>query len=207
MLDAEIGGDHCYRVALGFVDGRHHPDIGQFPVAVMQDGAPRLRPVDETARKIIVEEGHPIQFPPLTTGGDRPDNRLSIDALLPEPKVLGCHIAAALGENLGLNVRGPLLEIRRHGVEQRDAADPDDEPDHKARLQKRPSGHAGRPRHYQFQLAAEGYIASTMMAYEDGVLEILLRELGDVPGDAPLEEVRILDSIDIHLQQKEVAYG
>ena len=43
-----------------------------------------------------------------------------------------------------------------------------------------------------YQLAGVGFIMQDVMAHTDGVLEILVRPLADIPVESPMEEMRIL---------------
>jgi len=57
-----------------------------------------------------------------------------------------------------------------------------------------------------FWLAQEGYAIEELIAFHDGVIEMLLRELGDIPVNDPVMAKR-LEYIKEIAEEKEVAYA
>ena len=58
-----------------------------------------------------------------------------------------------------------------------------------------------------WQLAGHGYVMEEMIAFHDGVIEILLRPLGEVPVDSPEQEQKAYADINRHLKEKESHYA
>lgn len=58
-----------------------------------------------------------------------------------------------------------------------------------------------------WQLASYGYVMEEMIAFHDGVIEILLRPLGEIPIGTPDEERKILEDIAEYVKQKEGVYA
>jgi hypothetical protein len=61
-----------------------------------------------------------------------------------------------------------------------------------------------------YRLAEHGFMATEMMAYEDGVLELLLRELtAQTPFDAdlPEQEKKLMTDVASYMKEREGAYA
>jgi hypothetical protein len=61
-----------------------------------------------------------------------------------------------------------------------------------------------------YRLAEAGFLATEMMCYEDGVLELLLRELtAETPYDAdlPAQEKKLLTDVASYMKEREGAYA
>lgn len=61
-----------------------------------------------------------------------------------------------------------------------------------------------------YRLAEHGFMATEMMCYEDGVLELLLRELGaDTPFDAdvPEGEKKLMADMATYMKERDSAYA
>lgn len=58
-----------------------------------------------------------------------------------------------------------------------------------------------------YRFAEIGFVATEMLAYEDGVLEMLLRDLGDIPVDVPEKEAKLLTQVASYMKEREDVYA
>jgi hypothetical protein len=85
---------------------------------------------------------------------------------------------------------GQLVVIRRNGVVAAQVHSPVDLVD------------------LSYRLAEHGYMATEMEAYEDGVIELLLRDLGEEPpADLPEQEAKLLTDVASYMKERESVYA
>lgn len=58
-----------------------------------------------------------------------------------------------------------------------------------------------------YHLASFGYMVEQLIAFHDGVIEMLLRPLADITTDVPADEVQIREDLQKFMKERETVYA